>query len=69
MRTRRLEKGFFLTEALVVILILSVAFVSFAGVIGQALRVSRRSIKAADAVFEREFVQFQIENGFRADLR
>ena len=62
------EKGFLMMEALILILIISVTFTAFIGVIVQALKVSSRSRETTDAVSKYEFLLFELENGFRADL-
>ena len=56
------------TEVLVVILIVAVAFTAFLGAIGQALTVSFRSARLEDAVSRHEEILFEFANGFRLDL-
>ena len=55
-------------ELLIVVLVLAVSFVAFAGVIAQALKVSSRWIGTTDAVSAAEPLFFQIESGLRPDL-
>jgi len=55
-------------EVLILILILSVVFVAFIGVMGQALKISSRAQQQTEAVTYYENFLFDLENGFRADL-
>lgn len=57
-----------LMEALIVILILAVAFVAFMGVLGQSLKIADRSSRLTDSVSQYELLFFQVDNGFRADV-
>ena len=62
------EKGFFLVEALIALLILSVTLVALIGVTGQALKISERGIKTTEALLGMEEILFQLESGIRVDL-
>ena len=62
------EKGFLLMEAMVLILMISVTFTAFIGVIAQGLKISSRSRAQTDAVSKYEFLLFELENGFRPDF-
>ena len=62
------QNGFLMMEALILILIISVTFTAFIGVIAQALKISSRSRNLTDAVSKYEYLLFELENGFRADL-
>ena len=55
-------------EALILILIISVTFTAFIGVMAQSLKISSRSRALTDAVSKYEFLLFELESGFRADL-
>lgn len=62
------SQGFLLMEALIVILILAVAFTAFMGVMAQALRVSSKARQMTEAVSEYEAFLFELESGMRPDL-
>ena len=62
------EKGFLLTEAVVVILILAIGFTAFVGVLSQALKVSSRAQRLTEALLQFENLLFQLETGERVDL-
>ena len=55
-------------EALILILILSVSFVSFVGVTLQALKVSSRTRDLTEGLTKYESLVFELENGLRPDL-
>ncbi len=62
------QKGFLMMEALILILIISVTFTAFTGVITQVLKISARGRALTDSIMKYEFFLFELENGFRADL-
>jgi Tfp pilus assembly protein PilV len=62
------DSGFLLLEALILVLILSIAFVSFAVVVSQALKVSYRTRDMTEVLASFEPLLFEIENGFHPDL-
>ncbi len=62
------QNGFLLMEALVLILVLSVVFVSFMGLVTQALKISSRSHGQSEAIMKIEKIVFEIGNGLRPDL-
>ena len=55
-------------EALILLLILSVTFVSFMAVMVQALRVSVKGREITEAVSSYEQFLFELENGLRPDI-
>lgn len=61
-------KGFLMMEVLLAILILSIAFVSFAAVIGQVLKVTSKSQDLTLALLKYEEALFELENGQRNDV-
>ena len=66
--TMRRERGFLLMEALLLILILSITFVSFIGVIFQALKVSSHTHDLTEGLSRYEALVFELESGLRPDL-
>ena len=62
------SEGFLLMEVLILLLILSVTFVSFMAVMGQALHISARSREITEAVSICEQFLFELENGFRSEV-
>ncbi len=68
MTTQTGQKGSLMLEALIVILILAVNFVVFAGVVSRASHVSARSFWTLEAVSEAESALFDLDTGVRSDL-
>lgn len=62
------QSGFLLMEALLALLVLSVAFVVCLGAVAQALRLSSRAEETTKAVLASETLLFELETGMRPDL-
>ena len=62
------EQGFLLTEALILVLVISLTFVAFMGVIAQALKISARDQELLEGISKYEELVFELENGLRPDL-
>lgn len=62
------EQGFFLMEALILVLVISLTFVAFMGVIAQALKISVRDQELLEGISKYEELLFELENGLRPDL-
>ena len=68
MKKRKSRDGFLLLEALIAILILSIALVASLGGIAQALRIAKRGEETTRNLLAFERILYELETGERLDL-
>ena len=62
------QKGYFLIEALMALLLLSLTLVALIGSTGQALKIFKRQTETTHSLLKMEEIFFDLETGLRPDL-